>query len=239
MRARVKPAVGERPDYDIERDIVAAHDDEIGRADVVADHRHVGRRYRHRARRRAHRSPETRRPARTPSPRPNLCWSETRSGRRRRRPSETNTNSSRPSSEAIRTGTRAVDGFAQPRRTSRASADQRRDEIVKVNIAEVGNPGSTISGLSPIAASNSGLPGFSATPCTRMPGLPSRDTMRCDRSPAPFDVPPESTTMSQDCSGGAHRRFERDLVVRKGAECAPARRRLRSTAAAMIAPLLS
>ena len=33
-----------------------------------------------------------------------------------------------------------------------------------------------------------------------MPGEPSFETMRCDRSPAPFEVPPESTTMSQVAS---------------------------------------
>ena len=42
--------------------------------------------------------------------------------------------------------------------------------------------------------------------------------MRCERSPAPFEVPPESTTMSQSSSARAHRLLERGLVVGKGAE---------------------
>ena len=33
-----------------------------------------------------------------------------------------------------------------------------------------------------------------------MPGLPSCDTTRWDRSPAPFEVPPDSTTMSHSAS---------------------------------------
>ena len=70
----------------------------------------------------------------------------------------------------------------------------------KVKIAEVGKPGSTAIGLPCATARHSGLPGFSATPCTITPGLPSRDTMRYDRSPAPFEVPPESTTMSHSAS---------------------------------------
>ncbi len=67
----------------------------------------------------------------------------------------------------------------------------------KVKIAEVGNPGSTTSGLPSATARQSGLPGLSATPCTTTPGSPSCDTTRCERSPAPFEVPPESSTMSQ------------------------------------------
>ena len=48
------------------------------------------------------------------------------------------------------------------------------------------------SGLPPMTARHSGLPGLSATPCTRIPGGPSLDTTRCDRSPAPFEVPPRA-----------------------------------------------
>ena len=40
--ARAKAALGKRADHDIERDIVAAHDDEIGRALAFADQRHLG-----------------------------------------------------------------------------------------------------------------------------------------------------------------------------------------------------
>ena len=63
-------------------------------------------------------------------------------------------------------------------------------------MAEVGNPGKIITGLPSHTARHSGLPGFSATPWAMMPGLPSRPMMRCDTSPAPFEVPPESTSMS-------------------------------------------
>ena len=49
----------------------------------------------------------------------------------------------------------------------------------KVNIADVGKPGSTTTGLPSHTARHSGLPGFSATPCTMMPGLPK--ARRCGR----------------------------------------------------------
>ena len=52
------------------------------------------------------------------------------------------------------------------------------------------------TGLPSQTARHSGLPGFSATPCAMMPGLPSRAMMRWETSPAPFDVPPDSTSMS-------------------------------------------
>ena len=38
----LKPALGERAEHDVERDAVAAHDDEIGRARRLADQRDVG-----------------------------------------------------------------------------------------------------------------------------------------------------------------------------------------------------
>ena len=108
----------------------------------------------------------------------------------------------------------------------------------KVKIAEVGNPGSTASGLPSITARQSGLPGLSATPCTRMPGAPSFDTMRCERSPAPFDVPPESTTMSQAASAvriASSSAASSSGNAPKGTGSPPAS----TTAAATIAPLLS
>src|SRR5262249_55901167 len=46
------------------------------------------------------------------------------------------------------------------------------------------------------AARQSGLPGLRATPCATMPGRPSLATTRYDTSPAPLDVPPESSTTS-------------------------------------------
>ena len=62
------------------------------------------------------------------------------------------------------------------------------------------------------------MPGLSATPCTSTPGEPSFETMRCERSPAPFDVPPDSTHHVAGVERGAHRALERDLIVRKRAE---------------------
>ena len=114
--------------------------------------------------------------------------------------SDTSTNSLRPISEAIRIGTRAsmvcAASGGRPARARITGATK----AWKVKIAEVGKPGSTAIGLPSATARQSGLPGFSATPCTRMPGLPSCDTTRCERSPAPFEVPPDSTTMSHSAS---------------------------------------
>ena len=64
--ARAKAPLGQRADHDVERDIVAAHDDEVGRALGLADQRDLGRGCRHRAKRPARRSPKIRRPAKTP-----------------------------------------------------------------------------------------------------------------------------------------------------------------------------
>ena len=110
--------------------------------------------------------------------------------------SDTMTNSVRPSSEAIRTGTRALTLASE--RGGRPAIRRSTGTIMswKVNIAEVGNPGRMITGLPSHTARHSGLPGFSATPWAMMPGLPSRPMMRWDTSPAPFDVPPDSTSMS-------------------------------------------
>ena len=75
-----------------------------------------------------------------------------------------------------------------------------------------------ITGLPSHTARHSGLPGFSATPWAMMPGLPSRPMMRWETSPAPFDVPPDSTSMSLVCERLAHRGFELRFVVGDGAE---------------------
>ena len=111
-------------------------------------------------------------------------------------------------------------------------------KVWKVKIAEVGKPGSTTSGLPSTTARHNGLPGLSATPCTRMPGAPSRDTTRWERSPAPLEVPPESSTRSQHASAF--------LIARSSAasSSATAPSLIGSppasvTAAAMMAPLLS
>ena len=101
---------------------------------------------------------------------------------------------------AIRTGTLAVTLASE--RGGRPAMRRSTGTIMswKVNIAEVGNPGRITTGLPSHTARHNGLPGFSATPCAMMPGLPSRAMMRWDTSPAPFDVPPESTSMSLVCS---------------------------------------
>jgi hypothetical protein len=93
-----------------------------------------------------------------------------------------------------------------------------------VKIAEVGNPGSTISGVCPITARQSGLPGLSAT--------------WCDKSPAPLDVPPLSTTMSHEASAARMARSSADwssAIAPNGTASPPAS----ATAAAIMAPLLS
>ena len=88
----------------------------------------------------------------------------------------TRTNSLRPSSDGSRTGTVASsvrsDSGSRPARARITGATN----AWKVKIAEVGNPGSTTTGLLLTTARHSGLPGLSATPCTRMPGSPSRAT---------------------------------------------------------------
>ena len=110
--------------------------------------------------------------------------------------SDTSRNSLRPNSEATRTGTVAVKvSAASGGRPARARITGAT-KAWKVKIAEVGKPGSTTTGLPPATARQSGLPGLSATPCTIMPGGSRREIMVCERSPAPFEVPPDSTTMS-------------------------------------------
>ena len=105
---------------------------------------------------------------------------------------------------------------------------------------ELVQPGEPLrpGGVFPITARQSGLPGLSATPCTRMPGLPSRVTTWCDKSPAPFDVPPLSTTMSHEASAARMARSSADgssAMAPNGTASPPAS----ATAAAMMAPLLS
>ena len=63
---RVKAAFGERADDDIERDIVAAHDDEIGRARRLADQRDFGAGVGIERTRERDRWSEIRRPGKTP-----------------------------------------------------------------------------------------------------------------------------------------------------------------------------
>ena len=85
-------------------------------------------------------------------------------------------------------------------------------------MAEVGKPGRTTTGLVPTTARQIGLPGLSATPWTRMPGAPRRATTRCATSPAPFEVPPDSTTRSAALEALAQPALQRGLVVGDDAE---------------------
>jgi hypothetical protein len=91
---------------------------------------------------------------------------------------DTITNSVRPSSEGRRTGTVASTRVSP--RSGRPAMRRRSGATMswKVNIAEVGKPGSTTTGLPSQAARQSGLPGLSATPCATIPGRPSPPTIR-------------------------------------------------------------
>ena len=64
--ARVKAALGERADHDVERNVMAAHDDQIGRVRGVADQRHLDIAVGVERARRARRSREIRRLGRKP-----------------------------------------------------------------------------------------------------------------------------------------------------------------------------
>ena len=43
--------------------------------------------------------------------------------------------------------------------------------LLKVKVADVGNPGRMAAGVPASIARQRGFPGFSATPCTKIPGL--------------------------------------------------------------------
>ncbi len=149
------------------------------------------------------------------------------------------TNSARPGSEAMRTGTFAA--TCASARGGRPASRRSTGTIMSwnVNIAEVGNPGRMITGLPSHTARHSGLPGFSATPCATMPGLPSRATMRWQTSPSPFDVPPDITTMSNVPQRLADDLVEHDLRRRgthRGTTASPP---FSTIAAVTIAPLVS
>ena len=63
-------------------------------------------------------------------------------------------------------------------------------------MADTGLPGNPITGLPPHRPTMAGLPGRSASPCTRGPGSPSSATMSTVRSRALTELPAESTSMS-------------------------------------------
>ena len=167
---------------------------------------------------RARRSREIRRPARSWSPRPSPWRSGTRPARPSPATSATSTNSLRPSSEAMRTGTSASTMRAASGGSPARARITGATKAWKVKIAEVGKPGSTASGLPSTTARQSGLPGLSATPWTRMPGAPSlrhdamREIARALRGAAARARP------CRTLQARRARRVERRLVVRKSAE---------------------
>ena len=236
--ARADAALGERADHHVERDVVAAHDDDVGRACAAAPISVT----------RAGVSASSEAASASISMKPSACeklvtapepFAEGNAigavfaGHERHQHELLAAHS-----EAMRSGTRASTvSAASGGRPARARITGAT-KAWKVKIAEVGKPGSTAIGLPPATARQSGLPGLSATPCTRMPGSPSFDTTRCERSPAPFEVPPDSTTMSHSasarrtaCSSAAGRPGTRRMA--RGSPPASA------MAAARIAPLLS
>ncbi len=90
--------------------------------------------------------------------------------------SDTIRNSVRPRSEATRIGSVAsIRSTVSDGRPAKARITGATNSW-KVKIAEVGNPGRTTIGLPPVTARQTGLPGFSATPCTTMPGSLKRAT---------------------------------------------------------------
>ena len=128
------------------------------------------------------------------------------------------TNSVRPSSEAIRTGTFAVTLASE--RGGRPAMRRSTGTIMswKVNIAEVGNPGRITTGLPSQTARHSGLPGFSATPCAMMPGLSEpRDDAVGDVARALRGAARQHQHVAR-LKRLAHRGFELRLVVGNGAE---------------------
>ena len=130
-----------------------------------------------------------------------------------------------------------VDRHGRFRRQAGLGADHRRDEGVEREDRRGRKARQHHDRLAlPTTARQSGLPGLSATPCTITPGSPSRDTTRCERSPAPFEVPPDSTTMSQVSSAlrtAASSASSSSGNAPNATGSPPASR----TAAAMIAPL--
>ena len=147
--ARGEAALGQRADHDVERDVVAAHDDEIGRARGAAPISVT----------RACVPASSAAASASISMKPSACEKlvtepEPFGGRERDRAvarpatSDTSTNSLRPSSEAMRTGTRASTVCAASGGRPARARITGATKAWKVKIAEVGKPGSTAIGLS-------------------------------------------------------------------------------------------
>src|SRR5215470_13779034 len=102
----------------------------------------------------------------------------------------------RPRSEFTRIGSIADTVCRRSRGTPAYARITGATNSWNVKIADVGNPGRMTTGLPAVTARQIGLPGFNATPCAMTPGSRSSLTTRYERSPAPFDVPPERTTTS-------------------------------------------
>ncbi len=132
--------------------------------------------------------------------------------------SDTSTNSSRPSSEAMRTGTRAVTVRAASGGSPARARITGATKAWKVKIAEVGNPGSTMSGLSPIDREAKRLARFErhAVHEDARRAEPRHDAMR-QIARALRRAAGEHDHVA-GIERGAHGKFERDLFVGKRAE---------------------
>src|ERR1700682_312656 len=119
------------------------------------------------------------------------------------------TNSVRPSSEAIRTGTLAVTLASE--RGGRPAMRRSTGTIMswKVNIAEVGNPGRMTTGLPSQTARHNGFSGV----CGEAPrDEPGGDVARAFRGAA------RQHQHVADCKRRAHGSFECFFIVGNGAE---------------------
>ena len=85
-------------------------------------------------------------------------------------------------------------------------------------MAEVGNPGSTATGLPSTTARQSGFPGLSATPWTRMPGCAQLRHRAVGQIARALGRPAGEHDHVADRERAAHGTLERRLVVGNGAE---------------------
>ena len=119
----------------------------------------------------------------------------------------------------MRTGTRASTVCGGLRRQAGAGADHRRDESVEGEDRRGRKSRQHRDRLAVDDREAERLAGLERDAVHEDAGLRRAATRsRCERSPAPFEVPPDSTTMSQAASARRTRLFERGVVVREGAE---------------------
>ena len=175
--------------------------------------------------------PRPRGKASSPAPPPVSSPASSGAGRR-----AAMTNSVRPISDGMRSAsvasTMSGASAGRPARMRMSGATKRWN----VKRADVGNPGSTATTVPACTARQSGLPGFSATPCTITCAI--RATTRDATSPAPLDVPPLRMTRSACASAVARtvaNASSSSGTMPRGIATAPSS----STAAARVAALLS